>query len=221
MSGTDFDAKRLRHRRPDAAPFEDFAVCEVVGLARGLRSRCAPREGVGNEASVDGLPRPRTPPREAERLPVLFEDRGVRADDRGQVHHDAVVRTDDQLRAPDAEGPTVLRGLVADVVLLQPVEVLVLIARETLSCRHGHGVHVHAVRLRALQEAHVLQPLGRLRQRVHQVLEHRQIRVHLIALLPARDEARLLVDRGVDDVGDVGQLAERLLARVCVAQIHR
>ena len=52
------------------------------------------------------------------------------------------------------------RRLVADVVLLQPVEVLVLVAREPLAGRDGDRVEVHAVGLRALEQADVLEAGG-------------------------------------------------------------
>ena len=44
-------------------------------------------------------------------------------------------------------------------------------------------------------------------QRLHEVAQHLQVGLHLVLLGPPGDEARLLVDRGVDDVGDVREPA--------------
>ena len=50
-------------------------------------------------------------------------------------------------------------------------------------------------------------PVAAARQRLEQVAQHGQVGVHLVALAPTRHQARLLVDRGVDDVGDTARSA--------------
>jgi hypothetical protein len=81
-------------------------------------------------------------------------------------------------------------------------------------------VQVHAVGLGALQQADVLQACRRRRQRLHQVAQHLQVGVHLLALAPARYQPGELVDGRVDDVGDVAEPLGRTAAGLRVAQVE-
>ena len=77
-----------------------------------------------------------------------------------------------------------------------------------------------AVRLRALEKRHVLEGVVACK-RLDEVAQHRQVGLHLVLLGPPGNEAGLLVDRGVHEVGHVGDAAERLLAGGLVLQVDR
>jgi hypothetical protein len=161
-----------------------------------------------------------TAAREGEGPALLPADRGVGTDHRRQVHHDAVVGSDDELRTEDRVPQAALRGPLGQEVLLQPVEVGVLVTGVALAGRDPHRVHVDAVGLGALQQRHVLEGVVA-GQRLDQVLQHLQVGLHLVVLGPPGDETGLLVDRGVDEVAHVGDVGERRRAGVRVAQVHR
>jgi hypothetical protein len=58
-------------------------------------------------------------------------------------------------------------------------------------------------------------------QGLEQVLQHRQVRLHLLTIAPAFHQAGLFVDGGIDDMGHVGHLPEDFLAAPLVEQINR
>ena len=105
-----------------------------------------------------------------------------------------------------------------DVVLVEPVEVLVVVAGSTLSGRDRDGVQVGAVGLGALQEADVAH-VAPLAHRVEHVAQHGQVGVHLATVGPARHEAGLLAHGGVDDVGDGAHLGHRRATRHPVGEV--
>ena len=184
-------------------------------------ARGGPHEDVGEQARVDRFPHIGHAAGEAERLAELAADRGIGADHRREVHRDAIGRADDELRAQDGEVEMARCRQLLQVVLLQPIEVGVGIARRALSRRDRHRVQVDAVGLGALQQAHVAQAAARAGERREAVLQHREIGLHLVAFAPAGDQARLLEQRGVDDVRDARQRAERGTAGRRIAQVHR
>ena len=65
----------------------------------------------------------------------------------------------------------------------------------------------------------MLEPRGRLLQRLEEVREHRAVGLHLIVLAPATDEPRLLEERRVDQVGDAAHAAEHVRAPLPVHEI--
>ena len=65
-----------------------------------------------------------------------------------------------------------------------------------------------AIRLGALQQRYVTQiPRDRLEWR-KEILQHRQVGLHLLAIEPAVHQPRLLVDRGVNQIGHVRHRSE-------------
>jgi hypothetical protein len=58
-------------------------------------------------------------------------------------------------------------------------------------------------------------------QRLDEVLQHLEVRLHLVLLGPPGDQARLLVDRCVDDMAHVRDTGECCLRGALVLQIHR
>ena len=59
------------------------------------------------------------------------------------------------------------------------------------------------------------------RQRRQQVAQHGEVGLHLVLLGPAGDQARLLVDGGVDDVADGPEATVGGAAGHLVLQVHR
>ena len=108
--------------------------------------------------------------------------------------------------------PFLARLFVADVILLQPVEVVMLMALVALAIRHRDAVaaQVHAVSLGALQKGDVLQVFCRTRKAARtDCASWSGFGLHLLAVAPSADQvAGLFVDRGVDQMGDVGHLSE-------------
>ena len=79
---------------------------------------------------------------------------------------------------------------------------------------------MHAIRFRALQQAHVAYALGGRTERIHQVAQHVEVGVHLITLAPTGNEARLLKHRRVHDMSHVGKTRSGGLARGSVAEVE-
>ena len=77
---------------------------------------------------------------------------------------------------------------------------------------------VHAVRLGALQQRDVLHRAEV--ERVEDVAQHRCVPLHQLLLVPARQQARTLLERGVDEVGDPLELAEHPAARCGVREVE-
>jgi len=178
-----------------------------------------PADRIGDQARVDGLPHVGDPSGEAERAALLLADCGVGPDHRRQVHHDAGVRPDDQLRTHDGELEVVRQRLLLQVVLLQPVEVGVRITLVTLTRRDTHRVQVDAVGLGPLQDRDVLER-GDLAEGLEEVSEHRQVRLHLVLLGPPCDQAGLLEHSRVDDVRDRGEVGHAGAGRRFVAEVE-
>ncbi len=57
-------------------------------------------------------------------------------------------------------------------------------------------------------------------QWLHEVTKHGEVGLHLVGLAPAGDQARLLVERGVDDVGDLRKRTECGAAGFRIGEIH-
>ena len=77
--------------------------------------------------------------------------------------------------------------LAADVIFLQPVEVLMLMARIALAIGHrqARAAQMHAVGLGSLEKRDMLKVLRRRRQRLEQIAHHRQVGLHLLAVAPS------------------------------------
>ncbi len=79
---------------------------------------------------------------------------------------------------------------------------------------------MRAVGLGALQQRHMLE-LGRHGlERLKQILQHPQIRFHLVPLTPALDHPGLFVQRGIDNMGHIVHLAEDLGTTGLVLQVN-
>ncbi len=82
-------------------------------------------------------------------------------------------------------------------------------------------MQVHAVDLRSLQNADMLEIGGGADDRLHHVAQHGIVGLDLILARPARDQLGLLVQSRVGDMRDVGQRLERSAGPALVAQIDR
>ena len=60
---------------------------------------------------------------------------------------------------------------------------------------------------------------GAVGERAEQVAEHGRVGGNLLAVDPAGEQPRLLIERGVDEVGDLGQVADEGGGRVAVGEI--
>ena len=189
-------------------------------LAPRLRRDGGPYRGVGDQPRVHGFAGVGDVTGEPERQAFFAAECRVDADDRDHIHDDADIGAEHHGRTEDRPGETALRRLGLDVVLLQPVEVRVVVAGVTFPGGNADGVQVDSVGFGPLQHGDVFQPRG-LGQRLDQVLQHRQVGVHLLLVLPAGNQPRFFVDGRVDDVADAVQLAEALLAGPGVPQVHR
>ena len=64
---------------------------------------------------------------------------------------------------------------------------------------------MHAIGLGALQQGDMAERRRDLFEGVEQVPQHRVVGADLLVFLPARDQLRPLVERGVDEMGDAGE----------------
>ena len=76
------------------------------------------------------------------------------------------------------------------------------------------------VGLGSLQQRDMLEVLRHRLQRLEQVLQHRQVRLHLFTIAPAFHQAGLFVDGRIHDMGHVGHLPEDLVAAPLVEQVN-
>ncbi len=65
------------------------------------------------------------------------------------------------------------------------------------------------------------QPWCGLFEGAKQVPQHRLVGADLLLFLPARDQPRPLVERGIDEMGDVGELGRESRAGRGVGEIER
>ena len=82
-------------------------------------------------------------------------------------------------------------------------------------------MQMNTVGFGSLQQAHVAEALAPPGQWLHEIAEHGQVGVHLVALGPTGDQPRLLIDSRIDDVRDVGQRFERLATSLLIPQVDR
>jgi hypothetical protein len=125
------------------------------------------------------------------------------------------------LRTHDAVTKARLRGERLQIVLLLPIEVGAFGTRIAFATGIRHRSQMCTVRLRALQQRHVLER-GHVHERVEQVLEHRLVGGDLLRIAPTGDQLGLLVQRRVRDVRDVTKLRAfgESLASGTVGQVH-
>ena len=90
--------------------------------------------------------------------------------------------------------------LVAEVVLLEPVEIGMLVPGFSLPAWDLHRLNMGAVGLRPLQQRDVLEG-ALVGQRFVEVGQHRLIAIHLIWLEPPGDQSGLLEEGCVDKMG--------------------
>ena len=96
-----------------------------------------------------------------------------------------------------------------------------ILAGVTFAGRDRDRVQVHAVDLRSLQNADMLEIGGGADNRPHHVAQHGIVGLDLILARPARDQLGLLVQSRVGDVRDAGQRLERGARPFLVSQIDR
>ena len=100
-------------------------------------------------------------------------------------------------------------------------EVLVILTGITFAGRDRDRVQVHAVDLRSLQDADVLEIGGGAHDRLHHVAQHGVVGLDLFLARPASDQLGFFVQSRVGYVGDVTQRLERSASRFLVPQIDR
>jgi hypothetical protein len=150
--GSYFHPQFFCQSRPEVPPREHLTVREIEVLPRGARRICRPHEGVGDESRIDSFPDVRRAARKTEWQAFLLADCCVYPDDGWEVHDHTHRRSDDQLGPEDSPIEILGGRLVLDVVLLQPVEIVMCIPRVALTGRDRHGVQVNTVSLRALEQ---------------------------------------------------------------------
>src|ERR671921_1120614 len=155
----DLHTERVGHGGPAIAHDENVAVCDVEVLASGLL-RCLhhPLHRPGEEVRVHVFRQEVSLTGEVEWLTGMMLQGCVGTDSRYRVHVAANRLPADDLGTQDRPTPPVpLLLLFAEVVLLHPVEVLVLVARLPLLTRQLHRFDMHSVSLRPLHEDEMLQ----------------------------------------------------------------
>ena len=183
-----------------------FVRLNVPPAAAGRRRR--PHQRAGHQVGVDRLAQRRAASRcrEVQRLAGGSLQRGVHGDRRERVHVVCRGVAVHDRRAEDRQRPAGAPLLRPQVVLLQPVEVRVLGAaarvraagseprpnRSTGGARRRPWCPAAARRARTAAG----------RERVEQVAQHRCVALDQLVLVPARQQARALLERGVDEVGD-------------------
>ena len=80
---------------------------------------------------------------------------------------------------------------------------------------------MHAIGLGALQQGDVAQRRRGALDRAEKVAQHQVVGADLLVFLPARDQARPLVERGIDQVGDAGELGAEPAAGCSVGEVER
>ena len=80
---------------------------------------------------------------------------------------------------------------------------------------------MHAIGLGALQQRHVAEPRRDFFEGAKQVPQHRLVGADLLVFLPARDQPRPLVERGIDEMGDAGELGREPGAGLAIGEIER
>ena len=110
----------------------------------------------------------------------------------------------------------------AQEVLLRPVEIWLLVHfRAAFARRHRQRSNVHAIGLGTLQQRHMPQRRRLRLENRHQVAQHGIVGADLAWIAPAVDQARRLVERGVDEMGRAPQLRRRVPALGGIGQIDR
>jgi hypothetical protein len=109
--------------------------------------------------------------------------------------------------------------MTGDPVHLVVVEVGRHVARIRLARRLLERAEMSAVSLGALQQGDVFQVRGIPLHIGQEVLQHLQVHLDMVHLGPSAGYLRLLVDRGIGDVGNALQVGELHLAVGRVAQI--
>src|SRR5439155_17481080 len=146
-----------------------FAVVDVEGLVAARGRDGGPRAGAREQIRIHRLEDALRTAGVVERLAGLLEQRAVDADGRNWIHMAAERLAEDHLRAQDRPVPALPLLLRPEVVLLQPVEVLVRMARRALARGHRHRLDVRAVGLGALEQRDVLETPRRALQRLEQI----------------------------------------------------
>jgi hypothetical protein len=115
----------------------------------------------------------------------------------------------------------VLGTHLADIGFLVEEEVRVILAGITFAGWDRDRMQVHAVNLRSLQDADVLEIGGGADDRLHDVAQHRVVGIDLVFARPAGDQLRLLVQGCVGDMRDIGQRFECGASFFLVPQVNR
>ena len=80
---------------------------------------------------------------------------------------------------------------------------------------------MHTIGLGALQQRHMAQPRRRALERAQKVAQHQLVGADLFLFLPARDQPRPFVERGINEMGDAGERGCKLRAGGFIGEVER